>query len=209
MTSASASTSPSPDYYFSPVQGGPFRRIRKAVGLVPEPGRRLALRVVIVVAVAWLPVVVGALIAGQALSGRVSDPLFRHYGLHARFLISVPILIFTEAFMERIITPMVRHFVTSGLVDSDAMPGFREAVATATRLRDSIWGSVFVLAVIGAVILTSSISVNPGEEMLWVVDHSDGHERFGFAGWWFTFVSRPIFAGLLSIWIWRNLPPNG
>ena len=107
--------------------------------------------------------------------------------------------------MERIIPPMVRHLATSGLVDSETMPKFREALATATRVRDSIWGSVLVIAVIAAVVIGSSVATIPGDELAWAVGHSDGHSGFGFAGWWFTFVSRPIFISLLVIWIWRML----
>ncbi len=187
------------------MQGGPFRRLRKAIGLFPEGGAGLVPRVVAMVALAWLPIVVGALIAGQALSGSGADPLFRHFGVHARFLIAVPLLIFAEGFMERIIPPMVRHLVTSGLVDSETMPKFREALATATRVRDSIWGPVLVIAVIAAVVMGSSASANPGDELAWAGRHSDGHSSLGFAGWWFTFVSRPIFISLLVIWIWRML----
>jgi hypothetical protein len=205
MTPLSDPAHTAPEYYFSPVQGGPFRRIRNAIGLVPEKGSGLARRVLAIVAFAWLPVAVGALFAGQALTGRSADPLLRHFGVHARFLISVPLLIFAEAFMERIIPPMVRHLVTSGLIDNDTLPRFREALATATRVRDSIWGTLFVVAVIAAVVAGSSASANPGDELSWAVVHADGHSGFGFAGWWYTFVSRPIFASLIMIWIWRML----
>jgi hypothetical protein len=140
MTFVSDIADPSADLYFSPVRGGPLRRIRKAVGLVPGGGLGLARRTLAVVAVAWLPVVIGALAAGQALGGKVADPLIRHFGVHARFLISVPLLIFAEGFMERIIPPMIRHFVTSGLVNRATLPRFHEALAAATRFRDSIWG---------------------------------------------------------------------
>jgi hypothetical protein len=196
---------PSSEFYFSPVRGGPFRRLRHAIGLFAEGGAGLLPRVVALVALAWLPVVAGALIAGQALSGSGADPLFRHFGVHARFLIALPLLIFAEGFMERIIPPMIRHLATSGLVDSETMPKFREALATATRVRDSIWGSVLVIAVIAAMVIGSSASSTPGDEMAWAVGHSDGQSGFGFAGWWFTFVSRPIFISVLVIWVWRML----
>ncbi len=58
------------EFYFSLVQGGPFRRLRKAIGLVPEKGLWLGLRALVLVGVAWLPVVIGALVAGQALNGQ-------------------------------------------------------------------------------------------------------------------------------------------
>jgi hypothetical protein len=204
MPGQSDSGDPLSEYYFSPVQGGPFGRLRKAIGLVPEKGTGLGRRVAAIVAVAWLPVAVGALIAGQALGG-TADPLLRHFGVHARLLFSVPVLIFAEAFMDRIIPPMLRHLVASGLVGSSSLPRYREALAAAARIRDSLWGSVLVVAVIGAVIIASSASTVPGDELAWAVGHSDGHSSMGFAGWWFTFVSRPIFISLLVIWIWRML----
>ncbi len=195
---------PLSEYYFSPVQGGPFRRLRKAIGLVPDKGAGLGRRVAAIVAVAWLPVAVGALIAGRAIGGG-TDPLLRHFGVHARFLISIPLLIFAETFMARIIPPMIRHLATSGLIESDSIPEFREALATATRVRDSVWGSVLVVAAIAAVVVASSTSTVPGDELAWAVVNSNGHSSIGFAGWWFTFVSRPIFISLLVIWIWRML----
>jgi hypothetical protein len=38
--------------------------------------------------------------------------------------------------------------------------------------------------------------------MAWAVTHPESQSGMGFAGWWFTFVSCPIFAGLVAIWIW-------
>lgn len=193
----------SADLSFSPVQGGPFHRLRKAIGLVPEQGLGLARRALAIVAVAWLPVVIGAMVAGQALEGKASDPLLRHFGVHARFLLSVPLLIFAEALMERIIPPMIGHFVPSGLVDSATLPQFRSALDHARRVRDSVWGSVFVLAAVGAVFLFSAAPGTHGDEMAWAVAPGHGRPGIGFAGWWYLTVSRPIFVGLLAIWFWR------
>jgi hypothetical protein len=155
------------------------------------------------VAVAWLPVVIGAILAGQALGGNTGDPLLRHFGLHARFLISVPLLIASDVFMERIIPPMVCHFATSGLVDSRDIPRFREALAAATRLRDSIYGTILVVVAMVLVIISSALSASSTDEMSWAVAHAAGGSRLGFAGWWYTFISRPLFTGLLAIWTWR------
>ena len=189
----------SDDLSFSPVQGGPFYRLRKAIGLVPEKGLGLARRALAIIAVAWLPVVIGALVAGQALEGKDTDPLLRHFGLHARFLLSVPLLIFAEASMERKIPPMIRHFVASGLVDTETLPEFRRALEHARRVRDSVWGSVFVLAAMIAVVLFAAATSAHRDEMSW----ANGPSGIGFAGWWYNTVSRPIFVGLLAIWAWR------
>jgi hypothetical protein len=165
----------------------------------------LVRRVLAIIAVAWLPVVVGALLAGQALEGGAKDPLLRHFGVHARLLLSVPLLIFAEALFERRIPPMIGHFVASGLVDSATLPQFREALDRARRLRDSVWGAVFVLAAIGLVIFSGAIPAAYSEEMAWAVSMTEGEREVGFPGWWYLMVSRPIFAGLLAIWLWRSI----
>jgi hypothetical protein len=195
----------SADLSFSPVQGGPLYRFRKAIGLVPEKGLGLARRAVAIIALAWLPVVIGAFVAGQVLEGRGTDPLLRHFGLHARFLLSIPMLLFAEAFMDRLIPPMIGNFVTSGLVDSETMPQFRQALEQARRVRDSIWGSVFVVVIAVAVVLFATTQSAHGEEMAWAATRADGQTGIGFAGWWYNTVSRPIFVGLLAIWIWRSI----
>jgi hypothetical protein len=187
------------------VRGGPFHKLRTAIGLVPEGGLGLARRAVALVTVAWLPVVAGALIAGQALNGQGTDPLLRHFGIHSRLLLAIPLLIFAEAITEKLIPPVIRHFVTSGIVHEAALPSFQQALDAASRLRDSIWGRVFVLTAIAAVILTASANKAHIDEMAWAITHADGGVGIGFAGWWFIFVSRPIFAGLLAIWLWRIL----
>lgn len=203
MSTQFESAAPSGDVSFSPVQGGPFHGLRKAIGLAPDQGLGLGRRVLTIVAVAWLPVVVGAIVAGQAMEGGAADPLLRHFGVHARFLVAVPLLIFAEALMQKLIPPLISHFVSSGLVDSATLPQFRAALEHARSVRDSIWGSVFVLAAIGVAIALSAANTAHADEMSWAVSGPAGNAGMSFAGWWYVAVSRPIFIGLLSIWVWR------
>jgi len=156
------------------------------------------------VSIAWLPVVIGALVTGQAFGSGVEDPLFRHFAVHARLLISVPLLIFAEAVVEKRIPTLVRHFVTSGLVAGGAATQYQAVLASAVRLRDSAWGTLFVLAVMGSTILSSTTRSRDNDEVSWAVA-LDSVGGIGFPGWWYIFISRPIFAGLLAIWCWRML----
>lgn len=171
---------------------------------MPEGRLGLARRTAAIVSVAWLPVVIGALVTGQALAGGVADPLLRHFAVHARLLIAVPLLIFAEAVMEQRIPPLIRHFVTSGLVDSAIAPRFRATLDSAVRLRDSIWGPLLVLAVVAWVIFSAATQSVHNDEMAWATTQAPSGGP-GFAGWWYIFVSRPIFAGLLAIWMWRMI----
>lgn len=100
---------------------------------------------------------------------------------------------------------MIRHFVTSGLVDAAILPSFKEALDDARRFRDSIWGPVLAVAVIGSVILVSAFRTIPPDDISWAVTQVGGQSGIGFAGWWYIFIARPIFAVLLFIWFWRIL----
>jgi hypothetical protein len=195
-----ASTSREP-LEFSLVRGGPLYRLRRSLGLVPDNHLGLAVRTAIVVAITWVPIIVGAVVEGRAFEGQGSDPLLRHFGIHGRLLLSVPLLIFAEATMERMVPILVKHFTASGLVTEDITPQFAAILRSAERLRDSLWGEVFVLVSVAGTLFSGSAQVL-GEEMAWVADQS-GRAAVGFAGWWFLFVGRAVFTGLIAIWLWR------
>jgi hypothetical protein len=117
-------------------------------------------------------------------------------------LLAVPLLIFAEAMMERVVPLLVRHFTISGLVGVESAARFAAILRSIERLRDSIWGEAFLLVSIAGVICLSLFSNTLGEEMSWATDHS-GRAGIGFAGWWFLIVGRAVFTGLLAIWVWR------
>ena len=191
--------------YFSIVRGGPFYRYRRAVGLIPEKGLGLAKRVVFIVAVTWLPIVIAALLSRRALPGQGVDPLFRHFGLHARMLIAIPLLILAEGSIEAIVPDIVRQFVKAGFVTGEVRAQFDEALRKTERLRDSLWGLVLVIAAMVNAIILSSGSNWGSDEMTWAVDQQGQTIHIGFGGWWLLFVGRPVFSGFLAIWFWRLL----
>src|SRR5262249_33251690 len=42
-----------------------------------------------------------------------------------------------------------------------------------------------------------------GEDLSWAMENTAGPPHFGFGGWWFLFVARPIYIVLLLAWLWR------
>jgi len=76
----------------------------------------LVKRTAVLVAAVWLPVLIGAFAEKRLLPGESSDPLLRHFGLHARLLIAIPLLIFAEVVMDHVVPPIVRQFSLAGLV---------------------------------------------------------------------------------------------
>lgn len=193
------------EFSFSVVQGGPFYSLRKALGLVPEKGLGLAPRILAIILLTWAPVVIGALLEGVAFIGGNQDPLLRHFGIHTRFLIAVPLLLLAEFPMERNVRMAIRHFVQSGIVRPEQRPDLAAVLRSCERLRDAIWGRLFVLAAMVAVIFlgASGSEVLQNHELAWVTTGSSVGAHTTFAGWWFIYVSRPVYVALLAVWLWR------
>ena len=163
----SAGLSPSAVPEFSLVRGGPLYSLRQFAGLVPEKGLGLAKRAAILVAFTWLPIVVGAIVEKQFFPGYVADPLLRHFGVHARLLIAIPLLIFAEAAMERVVPAMVRQFTVAGLVTGLTRDEFGQVLHEAEGLRDSVWGKLLVSAAVLGTLLMPVPALPVGVKSVW------------------------------------------
>ena len=188
---------------FSLICGGPFYKFRKTIGFVPEQSLTLAKRTAILVAAIWLPTVIGAVAENRLFPGESSDPLFRHFGVHARLLVAIPLLIFAEVVMERIVPPIVRQFTWAGLIVGRTQDEFINILRRAEKLRDSIWGKLLVGGAILSAIIVSLVHPILSDELAWAASGEGADLRIGFAGWWFLYVGRLIFVGLLTLWVWR------
>ena len=193
------------EFSFSVVQGGPFYSLRKRLGLVPEKGLGLAPRILAIILLTWAPVVIGAVLEGVAFVGPSEDPLLRHFGIHSRLLIAVPLLLLAEFPMERNVRMVIRHFVQSGIVRPEQHGDLKSILRSCERLRDSLWGRLLVLAVVAAVVLLglSGSEMIHNHELKWATTGSSADAHATFAGQWFMYISRPVYLALLTVWLWR------
>jgi hypothetical protein len=188
---------------FSLVRGGPLYRVQRALRLIPDDGLGVRQRILVFVALTWLPVVLGAIATGRAFGAEIGEPLWQHFGVHARGLVGIPLLLVAEGIADRLVPALLRYFVTSGLIAPSGEEPFREALHAAARLRDSRWGALFVIGV--ALIATAGNLSAPllAHEVAWAVTPSAAGERVGLAGLWYLFISRPLILLLLLTWLWR------
>lgn len=184
---------------FSLVRDDVLYRMQRRVGLIPANGLGVARRALFYSLLAWLPLVVWAVVHGR-IAGPDGESLFGHYAIHVRCLIGIPLLIFAEAIAHSVVPLCMSQFTRSGLVDEALAPRFREIIEGAARLRDRLYPWV----IIGGLVLawTIAVSVAPNrDEIGW----SEYGSAAGFAKWWFLLISRPLFNVLLLAWLWRLL----
>jgi hypothetical protein len=184
---------------FSLVHDDPWFHLQERLGLVPKNGKDgVVRRVLIFCLLAWLPLVVWAWVTGRAFDSVTGEPLLKHYSVHTRFLLALPALIFGERVARSTLKRLLPRFVQMGLVGEEKVPAFQKLIADLIHLRNSTLPWVAVVGVIAAAALVPDTGLHL-DELNWAKEG----QGFGFGGWWFLLVSRPIYQLFLFSWMWR------
>jgi hypothetical protein len=198
------SASPEQDDDISLFRNDPPFRWQQRMGLIPRDGGfGVGRRAVFWTAMAWLPIAVWAWWEGRALpeQGRAGEPLLQHFGVHARLLVAIPLLILAEAIAQRIMVRLFPQFVHAGVVGQTDVPRFRAVLRRTARLRDATLPWVIIVVAAVAWSFPGSVA-HRTHEVLWAADGGPA-PSLGFGGWWYVYAGRPIFVALLSGWLWR------
>jgi hypothetical protein len=183
------------------VLGGPtFQLLRKA-HLEGEHLELLFRRMLVISLAAWLPLLILATLGSSATNiGRIS--FFRDVEVHVRFLIALPVLIAAELIVHLRTRPVVRRFVERNIVPPEELPRFRKAIDSAIRLRNSIPLEQVLLVLVYTVGLWIWNSrVGPGTATWYTTSGTRWH--LTPAGFWYVFISIPLFQFILLRWYWR------
>jgi len=179
----------------------PFRALR-SVGLIPPTGLGLVRRAIFFALLSWLPIAIWSWTAGRAISTEAGEPLLQHFGVHVRCLVAIPILILAQGLAHSITTHLLPWFVKSGVITPDKVSAFRNVVHGMLALRNHTLPWVMIAAVVIVVAATGPV-LRHLDELSWAMDSTKSPPEFGFGGWWFLFVARPIYAALVLGWLWR------
>jgi hypothetical protein len=188
---------------FSLVLGGPLYQLWRRLFLSGPALELLSRRMVGIPLIAWLPLLVLTAYQGLAVGHAVEVPFVYDFAVHARFLVAVPILLLAEIMVHERIMRVVRQFVDTGVITPETMPGFREAIASTMRLRNSLLvevGMAIFAFGFGWAVWRGDTGVT---HSTWFANIVDGHPRATFAGWWYLHVSIPMFQFLLFRWYFR------
>ncbi len=190
------------EFEISLVRDDLIFRFYRRIGLIPRNGLGIARRALFFALVTWLPLVVWAYWHAIAIPGQTGEPLLQHFGIHARFLVAIPLFIFGEGMMHKLVAKLIPYFYSSGLIRADQRSLFKQALRDTLSLRDSSIPWV----VIGAIVFTTVVLQPPYQEMhelIWANTAAPAAFNLGFGGWWMVFVSRPIFFALSWVALWR------
>lgn len=193
-------------YDFSVVLGGPLYQLIRRAHLTEGALGLLRRRVVVISLFAWAPLLALSALGGEAWGDAVRVPFLLDFDAHARFLLALPLLIAAELVVHRRMRPVARQFLERGLIPDESRARFDAALASAIRLRNSVAAELLLVAV---VYLVGIVYVWPQYAALsvatwYATPAGDGVDRqLSMAGWWFAYVSLPIFQFMLLRWYFR------
>jgi hypothetical protein len=189
---------------FSLVLGGPLYQLLQRTHLSDDALMMVRRRIVVIVLLTWLPLLALCAFEGHVLGDNSAVPFLRDIEVHVRFLVAMPLLIVAELVVHRRLRPLLQQFGERSLVPTDATPRFEGAVAAAFRLRNSVLAEVLLIVfvyVVGIVVIWRHYMAL--DATTWYAKLSSDGSELTLAGWWYAYVSLPIFQFLLCRWYFR------
>ena len=199
---AESGTRPQDPSDFSLVLGGPLFQIVRRAHLSGGALELVRRRIVVIVLIAWLPLLILSVLGGRAWGTGIRVPFLLDIETHARFLLALPLLIAAELVVHQRMRPVIRQFLERGLIPDTSRARFDRAAASAARLRDSVAVEVLLIALVYLV----------GVHYIWrqysALDAATWYAAPGRgglypAGWWLAYVSLPGFQFILLRWYFR------
>jgi hypothetical protein len=188
---------------FSLVLGGPLFQLYRRARLSGDALELVGRRIVVIAFFAWVPLLFLSLIGGHALGGAIKIPFLYDIEAHVRFLIALPLLLVAELIVHTRIRSAVKNFVERRIIVAEDMPKFHAAIDSAMRVRNSVFVEVTLLILVytvGLWIWRRDIATGAAS---WYAMPEGSHLHLTFAGYWYAFVSIPIFQFILLRWYLR------
>lgn len=178
-------------------RGGPFYRAQLASRLIREGKCNHARRVIITIAVAWVPLVLlTAFLNPSSLAS-----LLTSYRVYSRMFIAIPVLLIGQTIMESRFQMVVQHILDTLWLEDAQLQRMNTIIASIIRLRDSlIPGAMIVVLLIVHTItgVRTQLDVGP-----WLFQGTPPDVHLTAASWYAILVTATIFQFLLGLSFWK------
>jgi hypothetical protein len=189
---------------FSLVLGGALFQLCRRSHLSGAALERLHRQAILFTLVTWLPLLFLSLLERHAIrSAGIQVPFLHDIEANVRFLVALPALILAELVVQKRISPLIRRFIDRRIIEVKDLPTFAAAVNSAQRVRDLVFVEVAVLILVYTVGLWVWRSQIAWGDRTWYALPDKTHLHLTLAGYWYAFVSIPIFQFLLVRWYLR------
>jgi hypothetical protein len=186
-----------------PFSAGPYSRLQSSLGLIKSDALRVGRRALLVGVVGWVPLVVLSAFEGLAIGADPRESMLLDIAAHARYLITLPLLVIAEAICLPALASITRHFGDMGLIPPANLPRYEYLLFSTRRMLASPMTDLSILFLAYALTLGLGPSLYPQGVSTWVAPLSAGGHQLSLAGWWRALVSQPLYLTLILGWLWR------
>jgi len=183
---------------FSLVLGGPLYQLYLRSHIAQPSLALVHRRILAITLIAWLPLLLLSALGGTLAGGAVSVPFLHDIEAHVRFLVALPVLIFAELVVNQRMVPVVRQFVDRGIIVPEEVPKFHAVIDSAMRLRNSVALEVALIIAVYTIGRWAWEDQFALRTATWFKD-----SELTLAGYWYAYVSIPIFQFILLRWYLR------
>ncbi len=181
-------------------RGGPTYRAMLATGLIKDGEWNHTRRVIIAIAVGWVPLVLLTVFFDP--NGLVS--LLTDYRVYSRLLIAVPVLLLGQPLMESRFNMAVQAISNAHLVSDGGIRHMDRISESMIRLRDAFTPEAIIVVLLTLHTLTAlktQLDIEPW--LSYGMQPNDVH--LTAAGWYAVVVSATLFQFLLGLSLWKWL----
>jgi hypothetical protein len=183
----------SAEHPFSVTCGGPFYRLLHGLRMVGSPRN---FRWLWIIPVAWLPIVVGTLV--RVITGNHPSPVFLDASVHARILVSLPLLLVAGRLLDQRVERVAHLMRTEGLADRDRV----EAILARTeRLCDSWIPEALIALLVVARSQAALWGVTPAADTF--LHGLEPVYARSFASIWYLGFALPLLNFLMLRFLWE------
>ncbi|HKH84045.1 MAG TPA: hypothetical protein VKA25_10200, partial [Gemmatimonadales bacterium] len=133
------------DVRADPFGAGPYSRLQASLGLIKSDGLRVGRRALLVGVIAWVPLVLLSAVEGLALRSDPRESMLLDIAAHARYLVSLPLMVIAEAVCLPVLASISRHFGEMGLIPAASRQRYEYLLASTRRLLASPMTDVGIL----------------------------------------------------------------
>lgn len=191
------------DEDFSLVLGGPLYQLFMRAQMGSCAANLVKRRIVVISLFSWLPLLLLSLLFRDQVAGQVKVPFLYDIDVHIRFLLAVPLMLVAELVVHQRIAPLIKQFRQREIIAHDALPRFQVIIDSALALRNSVLIEVVLVILVftaGHYLWSHQMAL---ETATWFSVALDGQHRLSPAGYWYSYVSIPVFQFLLFRWYFR------
>lgn len=183
--------------------GGPFFQLLLRAGVIRPTFDLLVRRILVLSLLPWLPLLVLTAAAGTALGDAVHVPFLLDVEVHARFLVTIPLLVLAERVTHLRLRPVFEQFVDRDLIAPADVASFDAILASGRRWRSSYVAELVMLVVSFAMTFWVWIPHLSLTVPTWYGRPVGAGVELTPAGIWFAYAGIPLMRFLVWRWLYR------